>query len=156
MIVAIVSGGAPRKDDPDPRSWLDVLEPLAVAWLDEFRPDFVFVGDAAGVDAVVCEWCIRERDADPTFDAEFHKARWRQLGRKAGPVRNRKMAERGAAFAAEGHQVVLGAFPGPKSTGTWDMVSTCEELGIPVKVFGPWGNRHMIRRLRKRGSPAGT
>lgn len=86
-------------------------------WADE-----VGVGDCpTGVDALV-------RELVP--DAVVFVARWRELGRRAGPERNGRLV----AWAAEAELRWLLAFPGPRSTGTPDCVQQAEDAGVPVVV----------------------
>lgn len=54
-------------------------------------------------------------------------AKWKELGKRAGMVRNQVMVDRGA-------DVCL-AFPFPDSVGTFDCARRAEEAGIPVKWF---------------------
>jgi len=64
--------------------------------------------------------------ADLEWDIERHPARWEELGRAAGVVRNGEMVNLGADMCL--------AFPLPQSKGTIDCMMRCVEAGIPVKM----------------------
>jgi hypothetical protein len=134
--VRLISGGAPRKDDPNPASWLRILRHWLLRYFDEQAPDLVIVGCAPGIDQFARDWC-------DTYgvDLLIGKAHWRTLKRPAGHRRNRTMALTGAAHMKAGDDVRLGAFPNAQSVGTWGMVECCEALSIPVDVLGPWKER---------------
>lgn len=53
------------------------------------------------------------------------EADWNRFGKSAGPVRNREMAE---------YATHLIAFPSKKSTGTRNMISSANEMGLKVYV----------------------
>lgn len=57
---------------------------------------------------------------------ETHPADWAAHGRKAGPLRNQRMADLGADLCL--------AFPLPGSVGTWDMIRRATAAGIPVHI----------------------
>jgi hypothetical protein len=133
--VIVVTGGAPRQDDPDP-SWLTALEPALFRYLNEQTPDLVIVGCARGIDSLTREWC-----AETGTDLLIGQAHWRKLKRPAGNRRNRAMALTGCAFAGHSSEVRVGAFPGPRSTGTWNMIELCEGLGLTVDRLGPWAEK---------------
>ena len=57
-------------------------------------------------------------------EVEAHPARWEELGKKAGPVRNQEMVQLGA-------DVCL-AFPLPGSRGTLHCMQEATKAGIPV------------------------
>jgi hypothetical protein len=77
----------------------------------------IIEGDAPGVDRLAREWAQSRRVA---FQTE--KPDWIQLGRSAGPRRNKMM------LSLNPDGVV--AFPGGR--GTADMIRQAEELGYPV------------------------
>ncbi len=78
---------------------------------------FVLVhGGATGADDLAAQWAERFG-----IEAEAHPAQW-SIGRKAGPLRNAKMARLGAALCV--------AFPG--NDGTADMIRKAKAAGIPV------------------------
>lgn len=74
------------------------------------------VGDAYGVDAFVRGWA-----AHNNIPFEVYRADWKQFGKAAGPIRNRKMIA-GAD--------ILYAFPGGK--GTKDCTNAAESAGLFV------------------------
>ena len=102
--------------------------------LDQLQPDWVVIG-ACGVDADTLDW-KRIRGADrlaydwvhqPNRSARWlimRPAAWKRLGKKAGPIRNRQMAN-------EFPTATVVAFPGGK--GTANMVSIACELGMTVR-----------------------
>lgn len=112
----LVCGGR----DYDDRSGLYIA-------LDEFRRRrpvaAVITGGARGADSMADDWAamrgipIRQR---------YH-ADWRQHGRSAGPIRNRKML-------AESKPTVVIAFPGGR--GTADMVAIARKAGVEVIEVG--------------------
>jgi hypothetical protein len=78
----------------------------------------------------------RGADDGANLATEFEKdwgefrlpARWRALGRSAGPRRNREMIE----YLSP--DVCL-AYPMPDSVGTYDMIEVVEKAGIPFFIF---------------------
>lgn len=79
-------------------------------------------GDAPGADRLAKEWAQARE-----VEQEAHPADWKKLGPVAGPVRNDRMASRGADGCI--------AFPG--GTGTADMCRRAQAAGIPVwRPFG--------------------
>jgi len=90
--------------------------------LRDAHPDLVVVhGAYHGVDAQAR--CFARQLGVPE---EAHPARWKELGKKAGPVRNQEMVDAGAE--------AVFAFPGEISTGTEDLVRRALQAGIPVAV----------------------
>lgn len=77
-------------------------------------------GDAPGADRLAGEVALALG-----CWAEVHPADW-TTGRRAGPVRNQRMVDRGA-------DVCL-AFPASDSRGTWDCVRRAKKAGIRVVV----------------------
>ena len=78
-------------------------------------------GNASGVDSMA-DYYANERNIKVTkFPAE-----WESLGRKAGPIRNRKMAEYGD---------YLIAFWDNKSRGTKNMIEEIRKLDKPHSVI---------------------
>lgn len=85
----------------------------AAAWADE-----VGVGDCpTGIDALV-------RELVP--GAKVFEARWREFGRRAGPLRNGEMVR----WAAQVEEAYALGFPGPRSKGTWDCIGQAQSVGI--------------------------
>lgn len=83
------------------------------------EPMLLIVGDAAGADELAREWAM----ANPSVMLRVHRAEWRKLGAKAGPVRNQAMVDEKPDLCI--------AFPGGK--GTADAVARCIKAGIPVR-----------------------
>ena len=80
--------------------------------------DVVIEGDARGVDRMAGFWARQKRIDNLKF-----KAKWREHGKAAGPIRNQKMLE-------EGKPDLVVAFPGGR--GTADMVRRAREAGVDV------------------------
>lgn len=103
----LVCGGRDSKD------WSRVC-----LWLDKLRPTTVITGCATGVDEFARTWAgVRN------VMAEVYSADWASNGKKAGPIRNQQMLDKGKP------DMVL-AFPGGK--GTADMVWRARRRGTPV------------------------
>jgi hypothetical protein len=77
-------------------------------------------GKKCSADFLAVEWAMKHNPPIPpiTFDAD-----WDKYGKKAGPIRNRKMMR-------EGKPDLVIAFPG--GSGTADMVSVARAAGVPV------------------------
>jgi len=91
----------------------------------KYGRDFVVIhGDASGVDLSFDEACRREN-----IPTEPHPARWRELGRSAGPRRNSEMISTGIDFCISVHRSLS------RSHGTQDCVSRCLEANIPVYLI---------------------
>lgn len=90
-----------------------------VAGVDNPADVTVVHGDARGTDSVLAEVAV-------SFGCviEGHPARWDELGKRAGIVRNCEMVDLGA-------DVCL-AFPLSSSRGTWHCMREDEKAGIPV------------------------
>ena len=86
--------------------------------LTSIAPDIIVQGGANGADRLAREWGEKRGLEVITFEAE-----WEVYGRRAGPVRNRKMCAAGADL--------LVAFPGGK--GTRHCVRTARDFGIKVR-----------------------
>jgi len=77
----------------------------------------IVVGCANGLDRLVRDWCKKN---DVMFE-EF-VADWTNLGKAAGPMRNKAMLDSGME--------ILIAFPG--GTGTAHMTGICRKAGVQV------------------------
>jgi hypothetical protein len=91
-------------------------------------PDLVLHGGARGMDAIAADWA-----ASKTILTEAHPADWIAHGRRAGPLRNQRMADR---LRELGGGVCL-ALPlvGATNAGTWDMVRRAGQAGVRVHVL---------------------
>ena len=78
-------------------------------------------GGASGADYLAGE-IARELG----FSEEVHYADWKNLGRKAGPLRNQKMVDLGADICI--------AFPKGESRGTRNCMKLADKAGIEVIV----------------------
>jgi hypothetical protein len=96
----------------------------AIVRLKAAHPDLVVVqGAAQGVDTQAR--CFAMQLDVP---CEAHPARWKELGVKAGPIRNQEMLDSGV------DEVV--AFPAAaESRGTDDMIRRALGAGVPVTVL---------------------
>ncbi len=81
----------------------------------------VIHGGATGADRSANAWAETNDVAHWCFPA-----RWRELGLKAGPIRNAEMLERGKP------DLVI-AFPGGR--GTADMIAKAEAAAVPVRMI---------------------
>lgn len=75
-------------------------------------------GDAPGADTLAKLWA-----RNSGVFCQAYPANWKELGKSAGPIRNRRMLEDGKP-----HMVI--AFPGGK--GTADMIKQSEAAKVPV------------------------
>ncbi len=92
---------------------------------DPARPVVIVEGDCpyGGADVTARMWA-RER---PYTTFESHPAMWHRDGRAAGPLRNQRMVDAGAALCL--------AFPAPDSRGTWDCVRRARAAGIDTRIY---------------------
>lgn len=101
-----------------------MVDALNQAWLDLGKPvkPTLVHGAAKGADAMAAGlWKLWG------WPTEAHAARWDELGKKAGIVRNAEMVALGADLAL--------AFPLPDSRGTVDCMRRAQAAGIPVRTF---------------------
>ena len=93
-----------------------------MAWLGQhIRIDLIISGGAEGADMLGEQWAN-------TYGVPVEKVRanWGTEGRKAGPIRNRAMAEKGEALVV---------FWDGKSRGTQNMIKEALAHGLEVHVF---------------------
>lgn len=86
-------------------------------------------GGANGADHSAAFWATMLRgipeEVMPVLEYE-----WTCYGRRAGPMRNRKMAAKLAEYKSQGKKAVLIAYPG--GSGTANMVEEARKRGITV------------------------
>lgn len=75
-------------------------------------------GETLGADYLAWCWAL-----DHGVKTKTYLAKWRELGRAAGPIRNQQMLD-------EGKPDLVVAFPGGR--GTADMVRRARAAGVPV------------------------
>ena len=86
-------------------------------------------GGASGVDAVADAWAGERGVPVQSIPAE-----WTTYGMVAGPVRNRQLLDVARRAERAGWLVRVVGFPGPRSSGTWDMVKLGREAGMRTDV----------------------
>lgn len=91
----------------------ETLDRLSKAWIDPV----IIEGDARGVDRIAGYWAKKHG-----YTLLLYPADW-SMGKRAGPLRNKKMLE-------EGKPDLVIAFPGEK--GTANMVKLAKEAGVEV------------------------
>lgn len=91
--------------------------------------DTLYVGDARGVDTLAAWWARENNIACQRFSAD-----WTRLDKAAGPERNERMVAAALALR-DTHRLIGLAFPGPKSSGTWDCVRRMRAAGIDVHTW---------------------
>lgn len=89
---------------------------------DNKQPITVIEGGAKGADYLARIWA-----KECGWDLEEYPANWKELGKAAGPIRNKQMLE-------EGKPDLVVAFLAPDSRGTANMIKQAQEANIPVKV----------------------
>ena len=82
--------------------------------------DTIITGDATGVDAMAQAHGLRRG-----LVVVICRARWKEFGLKAGPIRNQEIVDRSDAFIA--------LWDG-KSRGTEDAIRRARKKGIPLGV----------------------
>jgi hypothetical protein len=68
----------------------------------------------------------RRLAAEFGWGSETHRAKWDELGKKAGPIRNQEMVDAGADLCL--------AFWDGNSSGTLDCIKKAVKAGIPVRI----------------------
>jgi hypothetical protein len=96
------------------------------------RPALVIHGGQTGADTLAGEWA-KERGI-PALVFAVSPAEWRQLGRRAGPLRNARML-------AEGRPDLVVAFRG--DDGTRNMLGQAKRAGIERLLIG-WAERGQL------------
>lgn len=112
----LVCGGRAYADKPRVFHVLDRV-------LHERGLSVIIHGGAAGADALAGQWASAKG-----ITIEIYRADWKNLGKRAGPMRNQRML-------IEGRPDAVIAFPGGR--GTQDMIRRAEQAGLPVWVIKP-------------------
>ena len=88
--------------------------------IDILKPDVLIEGECRGADSIARDYAFL-----CFIPVEPYPADWDGLGKKAGPIRNRRMLD-------EGHPDVVVGFAKdlPRSIGTMGMLSLAESRGI--------------------------
>ena len=108
----IVCGG---RDYADAAKVAKVLDALRF----ELGPLVIHHGGATGADTLAAEHAKRRG-----WECHVYKANWFQFGKKAGPMRNKRMLETATP-------VLVVAFPG--GAGTENMIKIAKAKGVPVR-----------------------
>ena len=102
----------------------------------------VISGGARGVDGWA-EAAARARG----LEVEIYEADWKNLGPKAGPIRNQQIVSRS-------NEVV--AFWDGKSRGTLNTLLLTQEASLPVTIFDPDGSRVPLQHATKTAKEIGV
>lgn len=106
----------------DYKNWQAVYTALDALLAEHGDELIVIHGDClTGADRYAGQWAKQNE-----CDCAAIPAKWRKYRKTAGPMRNRRMAEKYRPASAL-------QFPG--NAGTADMRSVCDKMGIPVKEF---------------------
>ena len=90
--------------------------------LDENQPITIISGEARGADT------LAKRYAEECgWNYEGYPADWNTYGKRAGPIRNRRML-------VEGKPELVVAFLAPDSRGTQNMIDQSKKAGVEVYV----------------------
>lgn len=98
-----------------------VFEALEVVWANSPGVLVVIEGGAQGADQAASMWA--EEHAELGVKHEQYKAEWGKYGKRAGPIRNKRMLR-------EGKPDLVIAMPGGK--GTKNMVKQAQQISVPV------------------------
>jgi hypothetical protein len=98
---------------------------------------YVITGNAPGADSLAEEICV----GHPGYVNESYPANWKELGKAAGPIRNRVMLDRALELKELNpqYEITCLAFPLPQSKGTKDMILACYKKGIYGRTYTPDG-----------------
>lgn len=120
MRVVLVTGSRYLKSDVEYQRLANALK--------ELDPKLVIHGDAPGADTMAKEW------------AEYHDvfclpfpAQWDELGKRAGPERNKAMVRVAIELVDYGHEVIVAAFPIANSKGTIHCMNEASKAGLDVR-----------------------
>lgn len=90
-------------------------------------------GDAPGADTL----SVTIAEIDNWSQVIAFPAEWKNYGRSAGPIRNKKMLDFLLLMRTLSCEVVVEAFPLPDSIGTLHMMKIAKKAGITVHVTQP-------------------
>lgn len=97
------------------------INKILAALKERIGPFVVVQGGAPGVDTSAAQWANAHELPTVT-----HRARWRELGKTAGPIRNQEMLDMWKPDCAV-------AFPGGR--GTDDMYKRTQDAGVKMYDF---------------------
>ncbi|MFD5308264.1 SLOG family protein [Streptomyces ardesiacus] len=120
MFTVIVTGSR------DLRDWYRVFQELHSLMKENDELTVRHGGCPTGADSLAHLWVSSWWPGSGVHE-EIFPADWETHKKKAGPIRNREMAQAGADLCL--------AFPLGESRGTWNCVNECKKAGIPVKVI---------------------
>lgn len=126
----LICGAAPRRDSPLVIPDGIIERAIAASPWAGMTVDVLIHGDARGIDRIAHRWAL-QGNATPVPVP----ARWRELGRKAGNVRNHRMCNMLTAARDDGERVGCLAIPSRWSRGTWHMVRLCQAEEIETFVY---------------------
>jgi hypothetical protein len=109
------------------RHWncADLARRVVTRLVERYGADLIVVhGDARGVDSAFAAACRARGVAH-----EPHPARWDDVGKSAGPMRNQEMIAAGSDFVIAVHRNLA------YSRGTRDLVQRALATGIPVYLI---------------------
>lgn len=121
MPTAIICGG---RDFHEQRMAWRVLDHIR----DAAAIDFVVTGGAKGADDIAAAWA-KHRGINGAVE-RVTAQEWKERGRAAGPIRNRRMLHK---YAPD----LVVAFPG--HAGTADMVKQAKKANVMVAIVSPEG-----------------
>lgn len=118
------------------REWGDpfaISKALAEQLLDQERIIVIHGNCPTGADAYAKEWAQRNiltqmRRGEANIGHEAYPAYWNELGKSAGPIRNKYMVDLGADICL--------AFPTASSRGTISCMDLAVAAGVPVINYG--------------------
>lgn len=115
MILAIVGS----RDFTDYRIFCKFLQQTLTKW--GASPEKVISGGARGADTLAKKWA-----AERGLPIVEHFPEWDNLGKAAGPIRNRKIVN---------DATHLIAFPSRTGSGTQNSIELAHKKGIPVEIL---------------------
>lgn len=126
--IIIVTGG---------RDWAD-RHKVFYALMSNLVPggsNLIFHGDCpSGADRLASEWCVWAKQQGFKLVELKYPADWQNLGKKAGPARNRAMVAAALIAAQDKSDVVCLAFWDGLSRGTGNCIETAVRAGVRVEI----------------------